>query len=72
MQISAYVVHVGFAFNMTPSAAAFTGLEKIITKPIARNIVNTEIKLFLFLIKLSQDFVTQKYNLHIYNDTIKM
>ena len=51
MQISTYVVHVGFAFNMTPSAAAFTGLEKIITKPIARNIVNTEIKLFLFLIK---------------------
>lgn len=29
MQISTYVVHVGFAFNMTPSAAAFTGLKKI-------------------------------------------
>ena len=26
----------------------------------------------MVLIKLSQDFVTQKYNLHIYNDTIKM
>ena len=51
MQISAYVVHVGFAFNMTPSAAAFTGLEKIITKPIAKNMVSTEIKLILSLIK---------------------
>ena len=37
--------------NWTPFAVAFTGMEKIIAKPIARNIVNTEIKLFLFLIK---------------------
>ena len=51
MQISTYVVHVGFAFNMTSSTAAFTGLEKIITKPIAKNMVSTEIKLILSLIK---------------------
>jgi hypothetical protein len=44
-------VYVRFAFNWTPFAVAFTGMEKIIAKPIARNMVSTEIKLILFLIK---------------------
>ena len=49
--VTSYAAYVRFDFNMTPFAAAFTGLEKIITKPIAKNMVSTEIKLILSLIK---------------------